>query len=781
MNHKAPNKAGFFVHLKEALTGKSAQVKEDKARLEAFLSAVPGEYCGWSSDGSFAYSNGFINILGLKKISHLMDIQNALGPSDGAALETMINRMEQTKSPFIFKATNFQEDKIFQISGSYGEALCGSDKYMILWIEDISKREKRFRTLEKNKEQNEQEVAKLKLALDMMPHPVWIRSMIGKLTWVNKTYCDSVKISLEDILEEQKELPVTSSKKKGSRNLSEIAKDALKTGQPQSEKRHLILNGSRYLYNISETPQPNLGLCIGSAQDVTKEEELEKEFQRFSAANNEMLEQLRTAVAIFDADQRIEFFNSAYSQLWDLQDSWLHKKPKLGEIMEQLRNNRKLPEQADFRSFKQSWLNMFTDLLKPSEDMLYLPDASALRMLVVPHSMGGLIMTFEDVTSRLELESSYNTLVAVQKETLDNLAEAVSVYGSDGRLKLFNPSFLKLWSLYPEDIENEPHINKLSTKMATLFNDDEQGTIRNKLLTQALTREELQNRMERSDGTLIDYATVPLPDGGVLITHIDVTDSVRVEKALREKNAALETAEKLKLEFLANVSYQLRTPLNSIMGFSEILTAEYFGKLNDKQKEYTTDISDAGTRLLSLIDDILDLSTIEAGYLELKTEDVKIYDILHSLQDVVTDWARKKQIEIDLKCPKNIGKIEADQRRIKQILLNLISNAITFTPENGQITIGAKRGKDETITLYIQDTGSGIKETDKEKIFEPFEKASEPDKKADRGAGLGLSLVKNITELHGGTVELETEIGKGSTFIITLPRRQKSEEKNKAA
>jgi PAS domain S-box-containing protein len=203
---------------------------------------------------------------------------------------------------------------------------------------------------------------------------------------------------------------------------------------------------------------------------------------------------------------------------------------------------------------------MFTGLIDPYEDMLHLPDSSALRMLVIPHSMGGLMMTFEDVTSRLELESSYNTLIAVQKETLDNLGEAVAVFGSNGRLRLSNPSFGNLWGLHPEDLEGEPHVTTIVEKTKPFFTKEEWPARKEELVARGLDRTLHEGRLTRADGSLVDFTTVPLPDGGVLLTYSDVTDTVRVENALREKNAALEAAEQLKLDFLANVSYQLRTP-----------------------------------------------------------------------------------------------------------------------------------------------------------------------------------------------------------------------------
>jgi signal transduction histidine kinase len=264
------------------------------------------------------------------------------------------------------------------------------------------------------------------------------------------------------------------------------------------------------------------------------------------------------------------------------------------------------------------------------------------------------------------------------------------------------------------------------------------------------------------------YATMPLPDGGVMVSYYDITDTQRVENALREKNAALEAAEQLKTDFLANVSYQLRTPLNAIMGFAEILGNQYFGPLNDRQTEYTSGIHESGERLISLIDDILDLSTIEAGYLELKKEPVDVHQLLQGLHGLTADWARKHKLEVSLSCPENIGSITADERRLKQALLNLIRNAINFTPEDGKIQIiGTKIG--DGIKISIIDTGIGIPQADMKRIFQPFERIpSGRNDAGNAGAGLGLSLVKNIIELHGGTIEMNSVEHQGTTATVIL-------------
>lgn len=756
--------------------GGKERLRLEKARLEAFLAAYPGEYCGWSSDNSAVYSQGFCKILGLERINTIDDIQNQLAPGDAAALAGMWDRLHNDGVRFILSAASIDETRTLKISGSRGTDPENQERFDVLWLEDVTLQLEAHNEFLETIQKNERELVHMQGALDFMPRPLWLRDRTQALIWCNATYADFVGRSKDEIIDQQKEIFGQLRKKKGQPKDEippgpELAAQALKTGDTLDTRVHTIVKGDRMLMRITEIPMPGFDMTLGIAYNITREEELETQMKRYQSSNRELLEQLRSAIAIYSTDEKLEFYNSAFAQLWGLEDQWLNTRPRLGEIMEKLRETRRLPEQADFRRFKQSWLDMFTRLIEPYEDMMYLPDGTALRMLIIPHSMGGLMMTFEDVTSRLELESSYNTLIAVQKETLDNLAEAVAVYGGDGRLKLWNPAFGRLWGLNPEDLEGEPHITSIAEKMKPFFTRDEWPERREELIAKGLDRLMHEGRLTRANDTLVDFITVPLPDGGVLITYTDVTDTVRVETALREKNAALEAAEQLKLDFLANVSYQLRTPLNAIMGFNEILDQEYFGPLNERQKQYTRDMRSASSRLLDLINDILDLSTLEAGYMTLQRTEVKVQDMLKSVFDLVGDWARKEKIEVELICPKNTGTVTVDERRLQQAVINLVRNAIAFTPSGGKITLEAKRSK-EGMRIIVSDTGIGIPEADKVRIFEPFERAQSGSREArvsKSGAGLGLSLVKNIIALHGGTVELESEPGKGTSVTLFLP------------
>jgi signal transduction histidine kinase len=239
-----------------------------------------------------------------------------------------------------------------------------------------------------------------------------------------------------------------------------------------------------------------------------------------------------------------------------------------------------------------------------------------------------------------------------------------------------------------------------------------------------------------------------------------------VQRALRERNEALETAGRLKSEFIANVSYELRTPLNAIIGFAEILTNQYFGELNPRQLDYSRGILDSSHRLLQLINDILDLATIEAGYMMLETEHIDIHSLMASVLALTRERARKQNLNLEFECAHDLGTLTADERRLKQALFNLISNAIKFTPSGGTIRLEAHREGDE-IALVVSDNGSGIPSEQQARVFEKFERGNPQARQS--GAGLGLSLVKSFVELHGGRVEMKSEAGTGTTVTLYLP------------
>ena len=549
-----------------------------------------------------------------------------------------------------------------------------------------------------------------------------------------------------------------------------LAKRAQAENSAQSEQGHIVVNGARRWVEIVETPFGDGEETAGFAIDLTNVEEVQTELSRHIAGHEVILQNLGAAIALYGPDQRLQFFNNAFLQLWGLDEAWLRTSPLMGEVLEELRESRRLPEHANFPSFKQEQLALFTTLMDPLEETLHLPDDKTLRWVAIPHPFGGLLMLWEDVTDAVALERNYNTLIAVQRETLDNLYEGVAVIGANGRLRLSNPAFGSMWQIPSHELNNEPHISEIVDRMSELLDPVEDWADEKERIIGTLTgREPNTGRIERSDGSVLDFATVPLPDGAVLLSYLDVSASINMERALRERNEALETADRLKSEFIANVSYELRTPLNTIIGFTEILAGQYFGDLNDRQTEYASGILESSNRLLLLIDDILDLATIEAGHMSLELDSIDLNGVLTSVLGLVRERARQKSIDLACECPEDIGSIVADERRLKQALFNILSNAVKFTPDNGEIVLSAKRDNGEVV-LTTRDSGIGISAEDQERVFGKFERGSHPEARRS-GAGLGLSLVKSFVELHGGRVALESATDAGTKVICTLPAR----------
>lgn len=608
-----------------------------------------------------------------------------------------------------------------------------------------------------------------------LPRPVWWRSGDLSLLYANDAYLAAVGLSRGQALATNAEL-VDADDREAAHAL---ARTALANQESSSQPFHVVAGGRRVLLEITETPLAD-GTLVGHARDLTALEELRAELARHDRAQSDVLENINVGIAVLGPDMHLTFYNQAYARLWQLNEAFLASEPHITEVWDRLRAARRLPEQADFGEFKSQQLRSFQRVIEPVEELMHLPDGTTLRFVINPHPFGGVLLTYEDVTDTLRLERTYNTLLEVQRETLDNLFEGVAVYGADGRLKLYNPAFAQIWNLPAELLDNHPHVREIIRRTRDFYDVDD--TVWNELMEQMVIASteprEASGRLERADGTQLDWTQVMLPDGASLFTYVDVTDSTRVERALRERNEALETTDRLKSEFIANISYELRTPLNAIIGFAEILENQYFGPLSERQREYSHAIVDSSQRLIALINDILDLASIEAGYLILERSPVSVPELLTDVGGLVRERIRSAGLELSVDCPADFGSLLCDQRRVVQALFNLLSNAIKFTPEGGSIRLSAARLPGEVL-LSVSDTGAGIPMQDQKRVFGKFERGRT---KAERhvGVGLGLSLVKSLIELHGGRVELHSAAGAGTQVTCRLPDLSASVETNVA-
>jgi signal transduction histidine kinase len=684
--------------------------------------------------------------------------RDLLNESDRISLERAVEELRQNRQDFSIAVKTRDGARTFAVRGD--SVVAGAVGAAVILIGDRTADAGQIARLTTHS-------AELHQILDALPIPVWLRDGKFSLKYVNSAYRAAVEADNDTPYDQLPEIAAAVGAQAGGAALAARARAA---GTPQSEKRHVVMSGARRRVELVEAPFGDSDDLAGFAIDLTQVEETEAELSRHVGGHEVILQNLGTAIAIYGPDQSLQFFNNAFLQLWELDEAWLRASPRMGEVLEKLREGRRLPEYADFPAFKEEQLTLFTTLIDPREEMIHLPDGNTLRSVAMPHPFGGLLMIWEDVTDALALERNYNTLIAVQRETLDNLFEGVAVIGANGRLRLSNPAFGSMWQIPSFELLNEPHISEIVEQMAELLDpvDDWQAE-KERLISIMTGRETYTDRFERSDGSVLDFARVPLPDGAVLLSYLDVTASINMERALRERNEALETADRLKSEFIANVSYELRTPLNTIIGFTEILAGKYFGDLNERQTEYSAGILESSNRLLMLIDDILDLATIEAGHMSLELDSIDLKALLSSSLGLIRERARQKSIELEDDCPDDIGTIIADERRLKQAFFNILSNAVKFTPEGGNIKIAAER-QDGNVVLTTSDSGIGISAEDQQRVFEKFERGSNAEARRS-GAGLGLSLVKSFVELHGGKVELQSAADAGTEVICTLPVR----------
>jgi signal transduction histidine kinase len=287
--------------------------------------------------------------------------------------------------------------------------------------------------------------------------------------------------------------------------------------------------------------------------------------------------------------------------------------------------------------------------------------------------------------------------------------------------------------------------------------------------------QQVRARLEAiTSGDFSEHVSVPNRDElGALAEDLN-----RMNDELGRLYRELQTASRHKSEFLANMSHELRTPLNAIIGFSEVLQDQFFGDLNDKQAEYVADIHSSGRHLLALINDILDLSKIEAGRMELQVGDFALSEVLHNSTALSRERANRLGVSLALEVEPSIGVITADERMLKQVLFNLLTNALKFTARGGHVNVTA-RGNGDGVVVSVRDDGVGIAEADQARIFEEFQQVGTSN--WQEGTGLGLALSRRLVELHGGLLRVESESGKGSTFTFNLPRTQSSEAPRKDA
>ena len=631
---------------------------------------------------------------------------------------------------------------------------------VVLWLEDASIRGEDERTAISRFENNRITAEVDPIAfIEMMsraPFPFWRMTSAGEINWVNEAYVSAVgAANVRAVIDDQTHLDDAA---KGQ------AEKTLATNQNVEEMRNIVLNGQNKSTYVNLFPVS--GGVAGIAMDASETESLRQTLTRHIQAHDEMLNAMDEAIVIFGADKRMSFHNKAFATLFQISEDWFRDRPAHSDWLDHLRERRLLPAQSDYAAWKKDELALYTEWPEETPDELWaLPDGRTLRLVRMRDPHGGISLLFSDMTDSVTLKSQLGTLINVQKATLDKLSEGIAVFGTDGRLKLSNAAFAKLWSIPEDEMKDNPLFSALAKHCLKLYKDEgfwddlkARATDPNPEI-----RRHVASEIELVDNRKITWLSRPLPDGATLIAFNDVTSARKAEAALIERAEALEEADRMKSEFVGHVSYQLRTPLTTISGYSDFLQNGGAGEMTDKQSEFIFAIQSASEDLTKTIDDILDIAAIEANILDLDLGDVKVYEMLEHSLDYVATKADDTRIALKLKCDKDLGIIRADETRLKQVIYNLLSNALRFTKPGGTIELGGKKSDAGGVVIWVKDDGVGIPSERQPQVFSSFESSR-------GGAGLGLALVQRFVQRHGGWVELESEENEGTHVTVYLPK-----------
>ena len=588
------------------------------------------------------------------------------------------------------------------------------------------------------------------------PWPIWARNGEGNLRYANTAYVRATEAaSVTDAIHRNLELLETEQRTDMSRTLNDQG--------TFSARLPIVVGGERRIYDV-QALKLNSG-SAGIAIDASEVTALRAAQERMAEAHRRTLDQLSSGVAVFDAQRRLAFYNESYRRLWGLDQVFLDGNPDDSSVLDRLRAARKLPEQPDFRAWKAK-LHEAYRAVESETYTWFLPDGRAVSVVTTPNLEGGVTYLFDNVTESLNLARQFDGLTRVQHETLNNLAEAVAVFGSNGRVELFNPAFAKMWKLSEDSLREQPHIEAVESWCRPLFDDVPTWRTLREAITAIGNRAEVALKLERKDGSVLTCMTMPLPDGATMLTFQDITDTENVERALRERNEALEAADQMKVDFVHHVSYELRAPLTTIIGFAHFLSDPATGPLTAKQAEYLDYVTKSTNALLALTNNILDLATIDAGAMKLELGPVDIEKAIESAAEGIQDRLATDRIQLKVDIDPHIGDFTGDERRVVQVLYNLLANAVGFSPHDATVTISARRNAHRVI-FTVTDSGPGIPPDVKDKVFDWFESHSNGSR--HRGAGLGLSLVRSFVELHGGSVHVDSDVGKGTTVACDFP------------
>ncbi|WP_137871165.1 PAS domain-containing sensor histidine kinase [Sphingopyxis sp. 2PD] len=754
-----------------AMQRRAAFVAGQGERLASLVEASPQLPVIVRADWRIEASEKLGRWLGLaqgpRNFDELRGLGSGLDPDGHDALRQAILGAQRGAKPFTLSLKPLGSERTIILHGAPAPQAVGGPGSVLLWLSDATDGQHALAQARSERDEAMAAFEALSGLIEAAPFPMWFRGTDLNLALVNGAYVRAVEAkSAVAVIDGGIELCETVA----GVSAAEAADEARIAGAAQVRTIPVTIEGERRIMRVVDVPlAPTGGRVIGIAGYAIDIQELESErgaHRRFVDTQRELLDRLSAAVAQFGPDQGLSFANLPFRRLFGLEAEEVAEAAPFARLLDAWRERGRTPEVRNYPEWRQAHVDWFAQPGASEEDWL-LRDGTHLHVVAQPTPDGGMLLIAEDKTEQVQLAGARDTLLRVRTATFDNLFEAIAVFAPDGRLHLWNQRFRRLWGIDEATLAAHPRVDALMGGLADRLVKPNQISIVQEVIRAAtLERQQRGGEIGFADGRYFDFASIPLPDGNALLIMLDITPSRKMEGALRERNEALEAADKVKTAFLSRMSYELRTPLTSIGGFGEMLQAGYAGKLSDQQQGYVNAIMDSVGVLGRQIDNVLDLAQGEAGSLVVERAPVDVRQLLDRALADAQALAAAEKVELVGNISPDLGRIDGDAPRLSRLVAGLLDNAVRYTAParktDGRVLLHAT-GDGRAVEIIVSDNGPGMPEA--------VAAVTKGQQAGTASGGIGLALARQLVAAHGGTMEVVSEAGQGTLVRVSLPRR----------